>query len=119
MAFLCRSLQTSVQRVGRKAAGGLWLAQRVEFSSTLLSEVLGQSHSDAYQQSIRHPESFWGELARKRLRWTRPFVKAVDCDLKAGRIRWFEGGSLNVSGEENGRRRWSLISKGKSSRLVY
>ena len=103
MAYLFRSLQKSAQRVSQRTAGG-WLAQRSAFSSTTLFEALGQSHSDAYFQSIRHPESFWGELARKRLRWTRPFVKTVDCDLSEGRIRWFEGGSLNVSGEADGRR---------------
>ena len=102
MASLTASLRTSLQRVGRGLAGAPRSAQRVAraFSFDSLSEVLGKSHSEAYQESIRHPESFWGELARKRLRWTRPFVKTLECDFKAGRIRWFEGGSLNVSGED-------------------
>ena len=99
MALLfCRSLQL-LQRTNRGLAGRVWLAQR-EFSSASLSEVLGQSHEEAYRQSLTQPESFWGELARKRLRWTRPFVNTMSCDVKAGKIRWFEGGALNVSGKD-------------------
>ena len=106
MALLARWLQTSWWGVGRRASCGPWLAQRAAqaFSSSSLSEALGQGHSDAYHRSIHQPESFWGELARKRLRWTRPFVKTMDCDVKAARIRWFEGGALNVSGELEDRR---------------
>uniref|UniRef100_H3DG14 Acetyl-coenzyme A synthetase n=1 Tax=Tetraodon nigroviridis TaxID=99883 RepID=H3DG14_TETNG len=40
---------------------------------------------------------FWAAAARRRLRWIRTFDTAQDCDLSRGKIRWFEGGRLNVS----------------------
>ncbi|XP_038629999.1 acetyl-coenzyme A synthetase 2-like, mitochondrial isoform X2 [Scyliorhinus canicula] len=47
--------------------------------------------------SVKQPERFWAALARGRLSWITPFHTVSDCDLGQGRIRWFEGGQLNVS----------------------
>ncbi|XP_078090476.1 acetyl-coenzyme A synthetase 2-like, mitochondrial [Mustelus asterias] len=47
--------------------------------------------------SLKHPERFWAVLARDRLSWISPFNTVSDCDLSQGRIRWFQGGQLNVS----------------------
>ena len=50
-----------------------------------------------YEHSVRDPEGFWGEVAQ-RIDWFQPFTK-----VKSGgftddiRIKWFEGGKLNVS----------------------
>lgn len=49
--------------------------------------------------SLRQAERFWAALARDRLSWISPFHTASDCDLARGKVRWFEGGRLNVSGE--------------------
>ena len=46
------------------------------------------------------PDLFWGELARARMRWSREFDRVQDCDLTQGRLQWFIGGQLNVSGEQ-------------------
>eukprot|EP00064_Thunnus_orientalis_P005937 superscaffoldBa00000599_g5951 len=47
--------------------------------------------------SVSNTDSFWAAVARQRLSWISPFHTAQDCDLNRGRIKWFEGGKLNVS----------------------
>ncbi|MSP48265.1 MAG: acetate--CoA ligase [Alphaproteobacteria bacterium] len=50
-----------------------------------------------YQRSIRDPEGFWAEQA-KRIDWIRPFSKVKDVDYTGDiRIRWFYDGTLNAS----------------------
>jgi len=58
-------------------------------------------HPDEYRRlyhaSISNPESFWAEQA-KRLDWLKPWARVQNCDFTDNaRIRWFEGGQLNVS----------------------
>jgi acetyl-CoA synthetase len=50
-----------------------------------------------YQQSIQHPEEFWAEQAAKFLDWQTPWDTVLDYDFPTAKIRWFEGGKLNVS----------------------
>lgn len=56
-----------------------------------------RTHRDLYEFSLNEPEEFWGVLARSRLRWMKPFQRVMDCDMDLGSIRWFLGGTLNVS----------------------
>ena len=50
-----------------------------------------------YIESIQNPEKFWSDKA-KSLDWITPFKKVVDDSFKENAfIRWFDGGSLNVS----------------------
>lgn len=50
-----------------------------------------------YQQSVRDPEGFWGEQA-KRLDWIRPFTKVKNTTFMDDMsIRWFEDGTLNLA----------------------
>ena len=50
-----------------------------------------------YIESIQDPEKFWSDKA-KSLDWITPFKKVVDDSFKENAfIRWFDGGSLNVS----------------------
>jgi acetyl-CoA synthetase len=50
-----------------------------------------------YQQSIQHPETFWAEQAAEFLDWQTPWDTVLDYDFSTAKIRWFEGGKLNVS----------------------
>lgn len=50
-------------------------------------------------QAARDPSAFWGPLARGSLAWDTPFHTVSDCDFASGKIAWFLGGRLNVSGE--------------------
>ena len=55
-------------------------------------------HAALYEESLKHPENFWGHLARTRLRWFKPFDQVMDCDMDKGDFKWFIGGEINVSG---------------------
>ncbi|XP_024147145.1 acetyl-coenzyme A synthetase 2-like, mitochondrial [Oryzias melastigma] len=58
----------------------------------------GVSGRAALQEfSVSNSEDFWAAVARQRLSWVRPFHTVQDCDLSRGRIKWFQGGMLNVS----------------------
>ena len=62
-----------------------------------LSSV-SENHAAVYEESLKNPEAFWGDLARNRLRWIKEFDQVMDCDMKEGRLSWFNGGKINVSG---------------------
>ncbi len=51
-----------------------------------------------YEQSVKDPNGFWGEQA-KRLDWSKPFtvVKNTSYDPHNVSIKWFEDGELNVA----------------------
>lgn len=57
----------------------------------------------SYQERIalaaREPAAFWGPLAKDVLVWDTPYHTVSDCDFRSGKIGWFLGGQLNVSGE--------------------
>jgi acetyl-CoA synthetase len=55
-----------------------------------------QKYQAMYARSIADPEGFWSEQATQLLDWTQPWTKTMDCDFYQGKIRWFEGGRLNV-----------------------
>lgn len=50
-------------------------------------------------QAAREPAAFWGPLARDTLVWDAPYHTVCDCDFGSGKIGWFLGGRLNVTGE--------------------
>ncbi|CAN9507371.1 unnamed protein product [Ophioblennius macclurei] len=52
---------------------------------------------DLRRFSVTDGDAFWAAAARARLSWMSAFVTARDCELSRGKIRWFEGGKLNVS----------------------
>ena len=66
-------------------------------------EIAASSHNNAenylrmYQYSLDKPEEFWAEQAKKILEWSKPWDTVMNCDFQTGYIRWFEGGTLNVS----------------------
>lgn len=66
---------------------------------TWTSELSRMSHRDLYRLSVTDSDRFWGAAAADRLRWMKPFERVQDCDLSRGRISWFPGGQINVSGE--------------------
>ena len=63
-----------------------------------LSSVM-ENHAAIYEESLKNPEAFWGDLARRRLRWMKEFDQVMDCDMSKGSFKWFVGGTLNVAGE--------------------
>ncbi len=55
-------------------------------------------HGALYEESVKNPEGFWGDLARRRLTWFKDFDQVMDCDMNKGQFKWFIGGEINVSG---------------------
>ena len=68
------------------------------------------NHDELYAESINNPERFWGTLAKERLRWMKDFHTVMDCDMNIGKISWFLGGKLNVSGNEKSQKAAENIS---------
>ena len=60
---------------------------------------INPNHDALYEESLNNPERFWGDLAKQRLRWSKEFDTVMDCDMHKGKINWFLGGKLNVSGK--------------------
>ncbi len=52
------------------------------------------SYQKAYEESIKHPDQFWGQAARE-IRWYKPFEKVFD-DFQKPFYRWFPGGETNT-----------------------
>lgn len=75
--------------------------KKIEGGKLLISYLFG-SHIYLSVNLYEQTDVFWGTLARSRLRWFRDFDRVSDCDMEAGRFRWFLGGQINVSG-----RSWS------------
>ena len=63
-----------------------------------LSSV-SDNHAAIYEESLKHPEHFWGDLARRRLRWMKKFNQVMHSDMDNGQFSWFGGGVLNVTGK--------------------
>jgi acetyl-CoA synthetase len=62
------------------------------------ARIDADAYAREYARSIRDPEGFWADHAQ-RLDWATPWTKVKDTsfDADAFRIRWFEGGRLNVA----------------------
>ncbi|HQW23390.1 MAG TPA: acetate--CoA ligase [Bacteroidia bacterium] len=56
---------------------------------------LDQYHA-AYKKSIEQPEQFWGEIA-ETFRWKKKWDKVLDWNFSEPKIKWFEGGKLNIT----------------------
>ncbi len=61
------------------------------------AHVSAADYATLYRQSIEEPDVFWAEQASRFVTWFAPWNRVSDCDFAEGRIRWFEGGRLNVS----------------------
>ncbi len=61
------------------------------------AHINATTYKAMYQRSVDDPEGFWAEQADQFVTWFKPWDKVLDWDFHEGRIRWFEGGKLNVS----------------------
>jgi len=55
-----------------------------------------QSYHEAHQQSMSDPDGFWGTIADAFEWHTRP-TSILSGDFSAGRVRWFDGGEVNIT----------------------
>ncbi|MCP4935481.1 MAG: acetate--CoA ligase [bacterium] len=81
------------------------------------SFVDNDRYSEMYEQSIKDPESFWGEQG-KRLDWITPYTKVKNTSYALGNvsIKWYEDGTLNVSANCIDRH---LATKGDQTALIW
>ena len=54
-------------------------------------------YREMYERSINDSDVFWAQQAERFVTWFKRWDKVQDCDFGTARIRWFEGGELNVS----------------------
>ena len=62
-----------------------------------LAHINAESYQTLYKQSVEQPEVFWAKQAQQFLHWNKPWHTVMNYDYPSGFIRWFEGGTLNVS----------------------
>lgn len=103
-----RSLGSGVGRLlrslhGRSGQSGWLLSVSLSTATRLLGSVPQAAQPGSYPalsaQAAQEPAAFWGPLARDTLVWDTPYHTVWDCDFRTGKIGWFLGGQLNVSGE--------------------
>ncbi|MBY0532362.1 MAG: acetate--CoA ligase [Xanthobacteraceae bacterium] len=55
-------------------------------------------YKEMYAASIKDPDKFWGEEAKKRIHWFKPFTKVKNTRYAPDvSIKWFEDGKTNIS----------------------
>ncbi len=55
-------------------------------------------YQEMYQRSVDNPKAFWAEQAGEFLSWSKPWDNVLDWSFEGDvRIKWFEGGKLNVA----------------------
>ena len=53
-------------------------------------------YREMYRRSVEHPEAFWAEQARAFVDWQSEWNEVCSHDFPAGRVRWFDGATLNA-----------------------
>jgi acetyl-CoA synthetase len=61
------------------------------------AHITDDKYKEMYARSVSDPDGFWGEQAEKFISWFKKWDKVQEWDVKAGAIRFFEGGKLNAS----------------------
>jgi len=53
-------------------------------------------YRELYRQSVEDPEAFWAQQASAFVDWQSPWDEVCSHDFPAGRVRWFDGATLNA-----------------------
>jgi acetyl-CoA synthetase len=53
-------------------------------------------YKKVYKQSINDPDGFWGDFA-EMFDWHEPWDQVQSGTLREGNVKWFEGGTLNIT----------------------
>ncbi|TGL63135.1 acetate--CoA ligase [Leptospira ognonensis] len=61
-----------------------------------LANIDFKTYKARYKLSIEKPEKFWAEEAN-RLTWIKKWKKVLSHDFAKAKVKWFEGGKINVS----------------------
>ena len=55
-----------------------------------------EEYKSQYKQSIENPEHFWEEVANTFV-WKKKWDKTLEWNFDEPKVRWFEGGKLNIT----------------------
>ncbi|MEN9510893.1 MAG: acetate--CoA ligase, partial [Bacteroidota bacterium] len=55
-----------------------------------------EAYQAQYRRSIEEPEAFWADVASSFL-WKKPWQQVLDWNFDQPDVRWFSGGSLNIT----------------------
>ena len=53
-------------------------------------------YENAYKKSVENPELFWDEIAQHFI-WKKKYDKILDWNFSEPKLKWFEGGILNIT----------------------
>ncbi|KAJ8663621.1 acetyl-coenzyme A synthetase [Lichtheimia ornata] len=56
-----------------------------------------EQYRSMWQESVDHPDKFFGNLANELLSWSKPFETVKHGSFETGDVAWFLGGELNAS----------------------
>ncbi len=68
----------------------------IDFSKNAHIKSISE-YEKIYDQSIKNPEKFWGEIAEQNIDWFKKWDKVFSSNASDYSYKWFEGGKLNVS----------------------
>lgn len=75
-----------------------------------------EEYQTAYRESVKNPESFWGDFAKNEFTWRKPWNRVLVGDLEDSEVKWFEGAELNIT--ENCIDR-HLATKGEQTAILF
>lgn len=55
-----------------------------------------EEYQDKYTHSTQDPEGFWSDIA-KTFTWKQPWKQTLNWNFSEPRVKWFEGGKLNIT----------------------
>jgi acetyl-CoA synthetase len=55
-----------------------------------------EEYRTAYASSVKDPEAFWAEVA-SHFQWRKKWDRVLDWEFTTPRVRWFDGGALNIT----------------------
>ncbi|NKB37577.1 MAG: acetate--CoA ligase [Gammaproteobacteria bacterium] len=61
------------------------------------AHIDNEKYLSLYKRSIEDSDNFWAEQADQFLSWFKKWDRVENCDFSTASIKWFEGGTLNVS----------------------
>ncbi len=62
-----------------------------------IAHLTHEDYEAWYAWSLADPAGFWAEQAEHFLSWDKPWDRVLDYDYHQAKIRWFEGGQINVA----------------------
>ncbi len=79
---------------GTDAVISLWEHLNKRNMSFRISSM--EEYREVYRKSVEQPEAFWAEIAGSFL-WKKKWDRVLDWNFKEPDIRWFSGGTLNIT----------------------